>query len=159
MKASNLRPGQFFDYTTAIDVRRCLCLKQDEIDTWIFDHKDSRTYRIASTTTVFGDAAQCWPGDDPIREFMWISANDAPKPPDMWTVIIYAVSEIQPEGYISTGCYNHETNQWHECIRVDPEKGIAGTMIYKDSVDDAHPNVLFWMDPRPPEGHTGNCND
>ena len=91
----------------------------------------------------------------------WVNANDA-KPPDMWTVIIYAISDIQPEGYISTGCYNHDTKQWHECIRVDPEKGVSGSMVYemfKDSVDDTHPNVLHWMDPCPPEGHAGNCND
>lgn len=48
------------------------------------------------------------------------------------------------------------------CIRVDPEQGVAGTMVFemfKDSMDETYPNVLFWMDPRPPEGHTGNCND
>lgn len=96
-----------------------------------------------------------------MQENQWIKANDA-KPPDMWTVIIYAVSDIQPEGYIDTGCFNHDTGKWHQCIRVDPEQGVAGSMVYemfKDSVDDTHPNVLFWMDPRPPEGHTGNCND
>jgi hypothetical protein len=60
MKASELRPGQFFDYTTAIDVRRCLCLFQDEVDTWIFDATDTRTYRIDCSTTIANGVPQCW---------------------------------------------------------------------------------------------------